>query len=217
MIRNKKTISINILSAILILISLFIVIVGQTNSWFTSVHYNGVRLDVFVGGLKYELYQVKDDSNNATEVYTYDANKNNQSPSYVELEGEIKPEVPVDLELILKNDEIADSSSMYIKFMFKVYVLGVESDLEMASTISGFEEPTANKPGFIKGDDDYYYLVLKTGEDSYVGTKFEGQTDITLMQSFTIGMEEFLSLNGSESVRLELSVEASVTDYLSVT
>ena len=70
MIRNKKTISINILSAILILISLFIVIVGQTNSWFTSVHYNGVRLDVFVGGLKYELYQVKDDPNNPTEVYT---------------------------------------------------------------------------------------------------------------------------------------------------
>ena len=49
----------------------------------------------------------------------------NETPSYVELNGEIKPDVPVNLELILKNDEVKDSTSMYIKFMFNTLILSI--------------------------------------------------------------------------------------------
>ena len=221
MSNNKKTISINILSVLLILVSLFVAIIGSTNSWFTSMHHNGVELNIFIGGMKYELYQVEGTPKVEREVYTYDANKSNsmanKETSYVELEDEIIPESPVGLELLLKNDEEASSTSMYLRFTFSVYVLGVEKDNCLNSTtIAGYDEPTETIPGFIKGEDNYYYLVLKNGTDSYKGTTFKGKTEVTLMTEFRIGLDEFLDLNGSESVRLELTIEASATDYLSV-
>ena len=62
MIKNKSTISINILSVLIILMSVFIAVVGSTNSWFTSKQENGVQIIINVGDLKLNLYQkIKDE------------------------------------------------------------------------------------------------------------------------------------------------------------
>lgn len=211
MIKNKKAISINMVSALIILICLFIGIVDKTNSWFTSSHKNGVEIVVNVGDLNLTVNQIKGDV--TTEIYTNSVNKDKQDAekSYVVLDSEIAPNVPVDLNLTLTNNEQQNSDSMYLCFALTLYAQGVTEDTIIPIEIAGFTAADTSVAGFVKSG-DYYYYATKSG-NTYTSAKFNGGETKTLLTSFTVSLDEFVKLNGSETVRLELEIKASSTVY----
>lgn len=212
MIKNKKAISINLVSALIILICLFIGIVDKTNSWFTSSHRNGVEIVVNVGDLNLTVNQIK--GNVKTEIYTNSVNQGKQDAekSYVMLDSEIAPNVPISLNLELTNNEQQYADSMYLCFALTLYAQGVTEDTIIPIEIAGFTPANTSVAGFVKSG-DYYYYALKTGDTTYKSVKFESGATKTLLTEFTVSLDEFLKLNGSETVRLELEINASSTQY----
>ncbi len=210
MIKNKKAISFNIVSIFIVLICLFVGIIGQTNAWFKTEQ-NNIEMTVIVGGLNFKLYH--DSITEENEIYTNYANSVEAVPSYIPLSGEIVPDKPVDLNLILANEEDVSSPDMYIKFSFKLCARGLSKDTEIATTLLGFENPTTDIAGFVKDTEGYYHYAKQNG-GSYTSVAFKGGTNATLMTQFKVSLEEFLKLKGSETVKIDLIVEASTTAYV---
>ena len=210
MIKNKKAISFNIVSIFIILICLFVGIIGQTNAWFKSEQ-NNIEITVVVGSLNFKLYH--DSITEENEIYTNNVNNVETEPSYIPLSGEIVPDKPVDLNLILANEEDSSSPDMYIKFNFKLYAQGLSQDTEIATTLLGFANPTTDTAGFVKDAEGYYHYAKQNGV-SYTSVAFKGGTNTTLMTKFKVSLEEFLKLKGSETVKIDLVIETSTTAYL---
>ena len=235
MIKKTKSISINILSVFIILMCLLIGVVGNTNAWFTSEHQNGIQIVVDVGDLKLKLYQNSIDENGNNLVYTYEENTENETDKYVSLSKEIVPDVSNSLTLILSNED-KGSASMYVRFKFELYLRnrGTTADTKIASTISGYTAQASDKDGFrYNSADGYYYYQSSTGASSTsfsndYNTKLEKTKNATLLTSFTvpyIGMTDYDGttflpgfvdasgnlVNGSETLYIKLTVEASVT------
>lgn len=220
MLNKKSSISINIVSAFIILISLLLCVVGDTNAWFTSQHKEGVQIIVNVGDLKLNLYQ-KISASVTNPVYTYDDNNKDgvTDKKYVSLSGKIIPDEQVDLELILKNED-KGSSAMYLRFRFELYARGENEDILITTKLVGtdahfkYKEYEANN----ENSGYYYYKTAASGES--VNAKFaQNSTGISLMTDFVVEYDSLLDGQNltnisSETVYIKLTIDASITDWL---
>lgn len=217
MTKKTTSISINVISALIILISLFIGVVGSTNSWFTANHLNGVEILLSVGELKLNLYQKIGTEEVA--IYTYDENAlpETTTKSYITLEDKVIPDEDVGLELILKNED-AGSSAMYLRFRFELYARGADGDRPIPTSLVNSNANFKFKE-YVKNDDNsgYYYY---TGSDGKNALFNQNTTGITLMKAFVVEYEDMFDETGellnisSETLYVKLTIDASVTDWL---
>lgn len=217
MIKRKSSISINIVSALIILISLFIGIVGNTNAWFTSEHKEGVQIIVSVGDLKLNLYQKFTGDIKEYPVYTYAENNKETTTEkkYVSLDKKIIPDAENDLQLILKNED-AGSASMYLRFKFELFARGLDEDTLIPTTLGGIDA-CFNYVEPVEGDvnSGYYYY-----QNNNNNTLFTKGTSVSLMTDFVVEFEDLVSSSGkllnisSETLYIKLTIDASITDWL---
>ncbi|MBQ8615092.1 MAG: hypothetical protein IJ415_00805 [Clostridia bacterium] len=220
MIKRKSSISINIISALIILVSLFIGIIGQTNAWFTAEHKNGVQIIVNVGDLKLNLYQKLSGATDLTPVYTYDENNKETTTEkkYITLDKKIIPDEQVDLELILKNED-AGSASMYLRFKFELYARGLEEDTLIPTTLVG-TNPSFNYVEPVEGDVNSGYYYYQDGDENILFTK---DSSVSLMTDFVVEYEDLFNDSGtllniaSETLYIKLTIDASITNWLETT
>lgn len=229
---RTATFSMNVLSALLVLMSLLLCVVNPVNSWFKIEHNQGVQISVMVGNLKLKVYQnaVPTDEEleaNPTknEIFTNKINTDEKTstPQYITLGGEIKPDEPVSLTLILANKD-AGSASMYVRFKFEVYVRKINSsndpehELLQGVEVSGFDEPEGTTNGFVKNGDYYYYQKSSTGAfNNSNNVKFAKGEDVVMFTHFTVPYSAFvdtstgeLKIKNSESVYIKLIVDGSI-------
>ena len=230
--KNIHSVSINVISAFIILLCLFMGTIGSVNSWFTDTHRNGVQISIEIGDLKLKVYQASLDNNGAiienskVEILTNEINHEYNTdeieegqpntetiPQYIELDGEIVPENPVDLVLILANKDTG-SASMFVRFKFEIYIRGLTSDTKIEGvTISGFKTPNETSCGFVEEDDGYYYYQDNKGNNAL----FAKNAEAAMMQKFTIPVSAFLDANGnmllthSETIYIKLLIDGSTS------
>ena len=195
MIKKTKSISINIISAFIILICLFLGAVGNTNAWFTDTYKQGVVIEVDVGNLNLKVYQNSISTTNEifdkTKNTEYETDTNTDGslntetdPQYVTLSGEIKPDTAINLKLILASED-KGSVSMYVRFKFELYARGVSADTKIEGvTISGYDTASSSISGndTVKSDgsmkesqngfvynssDGYYYYQQPQTEEGF--------------------------------------------------
>ncbi len=215
---KKKTtsISINVLSAMVILLCLLLSVVQPVNSWFTAIDKEGIRIDVFVGNLNLNLYQ--DSISVDNEIYT---NQENQKPEvatkkYVTLDGEILPDEWVDLKLILANDDLG-SSGMFVRFKFELFMRGVTADTLLTSIITSdktLEEPENYVQDFVYAGG--WFTYSKLGQQAIL----EKNTSATLMSSFKVPFSAFESsgtenkpITNSDTVYIKLTIQAQTVQF----
>lgn len=213
MIKRKTSISINIVSALIILVSLFIGICGHANAWFTAEHKNGVSIIINVGDIKLKLYQLGTTENEKRELYTNDVNAdtNTTTKQYVELNGPIVPGEQTELKLKLENKE-AGSTPMYVRYQFQLFMRGAESDIEIPVTIAGDNSWSETQTGFKYKSDGYYYYCDTDGNN----TKLAYNASVMLMNYFAIEYEDVYTSSGlnyasSNAVYIKLSIDANLT------
>lgn len=223
MLKQTKSISINIISVFIILVCLSLGLVGPTNAWFTDNHKDGILIGVTVSNLNLKLFQITKNAQNQdveTEIYTHLKNETNETDDdsatttqYIELDGKISPDEAVTLNLKLKNSD-RGQSTMYVKFKFELYLRGMTADTLVPTTITGFTEPTATSKGFVKGANDYYYYKTSSAQDAG-NALFLKDESAMLMTSFTVPLSSFVDNNGdlliknSDTVYIKVIVEAS--------
>lgn len=215
---NKKahSISINILSAFVILLCLFLGAINPVNAWFTDSHKNGVQIQVEIGDLKLKVFQ-----NNASvagnEISTNADNVENKTNKYIQLSGEIKPQTPVTLKLILTNKDTG-SASMYVRYKFEVYTRAIGGDEKLEGVeIAGFVEPNGETKGIVK-DGDYYYYRNSLNANAL----FTKGSEVVMFETFTIPFSAFVDASGNmlitnnATIYLKLIVEASISQTFEV-
>lgn len=215
---NKKahSISINILSAFVILLCLFLGAVNPVNAWFTDSHKNGVQIQVEIGDLKLKVFQ-----NNASvagnEISTNADNVENKTNKYIQLSGEIKPQTPVTLKLILTNKDTG-SASMYVRYKFEVYTRAIGGDEKLEGVeIAGFVAPNGETKGIVKDGDYYYYR-----DSSNANALFTKGSEVVMFETFTIPFSAFVDASGNmlitnnATIYLKLIVEASISQTFEV-
>ena len=154
MLKKTKNISINILTAVVILLSLLLVATGVTNAWFTTDGTRKLKLVFNVGQLNVKLYQTIGEEE--IEVFTNSVNENaGNSAKYITLTDEILPDQVVDLNLKLKNED--KGAGVYIRYQFALYACGVEEDILIPIDIQLPENETVVKDG-----DYFYYTAINT-------------------------------------------------------
>ena len=220
-IMNKRnsTISINIVSALIILISLFIGVVGYTNAWFSAGHSNGVQILINVGDIKLKLYQLdaNDNRRELTNTNIQDGEGETTNKEYIELSDSIAPGTPIELKLQLENKEVG-SSAMYVRFKFQLFARGLDEDTEIPVTIASDNSWSSTQEGFkLNTSDNYYYYCATNGSH----TKMAYNTNVMLINSFTIELADMydngeLQYTSSESLYIKLSVDADLGDFTSV-
>ena len=217
MIKNKSTISINVLLVLVILISLFMGIVSPANAWFKANHADGVQIIVNIGDVKLKLYQIKGENSELVNSNDENSSPNTTEKKYIDLDGPIAPDIPVELNLRLDNQE-EGSAGMYVKFKFEIFVRGVDRDQSIPVTVTGVDSWSETNAGFkYNAEDKYYYYCDEEGNNK----KFEYGVDssLMLMNSFTIKTEDMFDQNGnakfvlSESIYIKLNVKAGISDF----
>lgn len=212
--KKTKTISINIISALIILICLCLGVVSGTNAWFTSERKNGVEIIVDVGVLQLKVYQNEVDANKNNEINSEKTNETAVEKKYIQLDGQISSDVPVNLKLILTNED-RGSAAMFIRYKFELFARGVEEDILIPTTIDGYGAVNATAKGFRQNLEDGFYYYQKAGSTGEFSTNnnalFEnGQnSQIVLLTSFTVPYEDYCNFNGSETVYIKLTIQAS--------
>ena len=207
--KTKKSLSINILSVIVILISLFACSFYGVNSWFSQSHNNGVEIFVDLADLMINVYQKEGGTNRLLTPMLEPENV-----SYVNLSAKIIPDQAVGLEMILGNDE-AGSSPVFVRFKFNLYVRGVDQDREMSTQIIGYLQQTASSEGFKYNEEDgYYYYSDKQGNP----TKLASGATVSMMSGFVVGYDDMVNsgqlsdLNG-DLVYVVLTVDANIAGW----
>ena len=212
---NKKasSISINIVSAFVILLCLLLGVVNPVNAWFTDAHKNGVKIVVDIGDLKLKLYQ--NSKSTANEIFTNEDNLANSTTQYVTLSGEIKPDTNVGLTLILSNED-QGSASMFVRYKFELYRRTQTTDVLLTTNLSGFTAQSGSQKGFkLNTTDGYYYYKNTTGENAL----FEKNATATIMTGFTVPYSAFVDQDGTilaadcDTVYIKLIIDASVADF----
>ncbi|MBR4998387.1 MAG: hypothetical protein IKY10_00765 [Clostridia bacterium] len=220
MLKKNSSISINILSAFIILISLLLCVVGDANAWFTSQHKEGVQIIVSVGDLKLNLYQ-KISASVTNQVYTYEDNNKEGATDkkYVSLSKKIVPDEQVDLELILKNED-KGSSAMYLRFKFELFARGENEDKLIQTKLVGTDSHFKYKEIEQNNEDSGYYYYKTATSGTSKNAKFEqNDAGISLMTDFVVEYSSLLNgenlINiSSESLYIKLTIDASITDWL---
>ena len=158
MTKRNSTISINIISALIILISIFVALVGNVNAWFTAEHKDGIQMIINIGDLKLNLYQRITGQEELNEVYTYAENLKDTTTTkkYIDFKGKVLPDGQNYIELILKNED-QGSAAMYLRFKFELYVRNATKDILIPTTIYGVDEKFELKPAQTGNNDSGYY------------------------------------------------------------
>lgn len=227
MIKKTKSISINIVSVLIILTCLFIGVVGNTNSWFTAEHKNGVQIIVDIGNLKLKLYKDSIDENGENLIHSYE-DEETQNKQYIDLQAVITPNDPIDLVLILSNED-KGSASMFLKYKFEMFYRTIDgTDGKINLTLHDYKQVEEASNGFkYNSGDGFYYYQSSLGATSQEfnnehNTRFAKNSNVCLMQSFSVDYSEFIDennesiLNGSETVYLKLTVEASAVNWTAI-
>ena len=216
MIKRKNSISINIVSVFIILISLFIGVVGGTNAWFTAQHRNGVEIVVQVGTVKLSLYQ-KINESTTNLIYSYAENElqTDANKRYISLSGAISPDISKNLCLYISNDD-PKSVPVYIRYKFELFARGEFQDANIPVSISGFASWSNSQAGMKKNDTDgFYYYTSADGNHALLNKS----ASLDLMTSFVIGYEDMVDVNGglkftsSNAIYMKLTVEGSAVDW----
>lgn len=220
MIKNKSKISINILSAFIILISLFMGVVGNTNAWFTSKHQDGIEIIFNVGDIRLKLYQIIGESKN--EILTNEDNETAslENKQYIAIDGPIIPGEENALILQLENKELG-SAAMYIRYKFELYArvsttANVTEDVLIPTTMVGGDAWSNGSVGFkYKESDGYYYYKNTTGA---INEKLPHNQSAQLMEAFIVDYD-FIYNNGnlniasSDALYIVLTIDASLSDF----
>ena len=215
MTKRNTTISINIISVLIILISLFIGIVGPTNAWFTSEQKNGVEVIVNVGELRLNLYQKTKDPETqevtTREVYAY----GQQETSYIELNGPIVPGEKMALHLCLENKD-AVSVPMYVKFQFSLYIRDVAADIQIPVTLTTENAGTVSFGQKTGAAHDDFYFYQNANEENVL---FGRDSSVDLMTHFEIDYSEMFNQDGtfkydsSDAMYIKLTIKASLINW----
>lgn len=207
--KTKKSLSINILSVMVILISLFACSFYGVNSWFSQSHNNGVEIFVDLADLMINVYQKEGGTNRLLTPMLEP-----EDVSYVNLSAKIIPDQAVGLEMILGNDE-AGSSPVFVRFKFNLYVRGVDQDREISTQIKGYLQQTASSEGFKYNEEDgYYYYSDKQGNP----TKLASGATVSMMSGFVVDYDDMVNsgqlsdLNG-DLVYIVLTVDANIAGW----
>lgn len=219
MTNRGKTISINILSVFIILVSVLFAVVGQTNSWFTAEDKNGIEIVVDVGDLRLAVYQVE-----TAKLTNYVPNDNDKilndeengalaaaSRKYIELEsGELIPEEWMTVNLVLSNND-QGAASMYVKFKFELFKRGLNGDEKVEIIIDGYDKNTS-KNGFVQNGEWLCYQ-----NTSGQNVEFPRGNQVVLMKTFKIPYSSFVDtttgnfkLGNSETLYAKLTIHASL-------
>ena len=221
MFKQTKSLSINILSALIVLMSVFIGIIGGANAWFTTEHKNGIYIQMEIGDLKLKLYKNSVVQSNL--IYTYDDNEdmNESDKSYVPLSGEIQPDTFNNLVIILSNED-AGSASMYVRYKLEMYrrSRGTDPDELVPINITQYV-PASGENRFRAHSDGYCYYQTSTGASagSYSSSnnaKLAKNQNVQLFTGFTVPYSSFIDrignlIDGSDSLYIKLTIEASVS------
>ncbi len=200
MLKKKSTLSINLLSAFIILLCLFMPLMNGTNSWFTSSQEDGVQILVKVGDLKLSVYHTSKE-----EANLLDPNK----PDYIPLSTKVLANNLTPLTIKVAN-EAQDSIPMYVRFKFELYSRGIEEDELITTELSGSAVPTDTNNKFVL-ENGYYYYVNASGAEVVL----EKGQDLTLFTHFKIPMSEFISegvtgLTNSDELYIKLYIDAYI-------
>lgn len=219
--KQTKSISINVLSALIVLMSLLIGIVGSANAWFTAEHKNGIYIQMEIGDLKLKLYKNSVAKSNL--IYTYEENQEVEeaNKSFIPLSGEIQPDIFNSLDIILSNED-AGSASMYVRYKLEMYRRSYETEADKLVPINVTQYvPTNNSENrFRTHSDGYCYYQTATGATAQTysssnNAKLSKNTIAQLFTGFTVPYSSFIDENGklidgSDSLYLKLTIEASV-------
>ena len=221
MIKRTKNISINIMSALIILITILLACVSSTNSWFTQTKEHGVRVDLVVADLNLQVYQLID--SNETKIYatqkTNDYGSENQTsgvPQYLVLKDEIRPDEFVPITLTLKNED-AGSSSLYVRFKMELYRRTLNGDVLVPIEVvpGGIAENKTSGFGVKDGDDSGYCYYQNGSQEN---TLFATGESAVMLTKFKVPYTSFIDASGdmliknSETCYMKIVVEASLND-----
>lgn len=210
--KNKRGLNLNILLAILTLLSLLLVSVSGVNAWFTSGYRDVLYIVTQVSDDKLTLYQKT--KNGTNDVYTP---LNTNALTIVDSRDKILlPDSAYDLNVELRNENDSASAELYIRFSFQVLVQTSEviNGQVVAKEISLKHNLTYNNTSFKKvvnnGDIYYYY------QQNNANALFSGNSKVTLFTKFSIPESEFLTngearFDGGENFKLLITVEGSST------
>lgn len=217
MIKKTKSISINILTAVVILFSFLLATVGVGHAWFTSENHRGIQIVIDIGQLNLKLYENSIKTEN--QVFTNNTNESlGSAANYIDLNGKLMPDTNIPLNLFLTNED--EGAGVYVRFSLKLVACKVTEDIEIPIEIT---IPTDSN---IVKDGNYYYYTVKNVDnegkiyrDSTKDILFEkpedGIASIKLTESFSIPFSSFENSNihGGETVKLLLNVEGSSTGF----
>lgn len=231
MIKKKSTLPINLLSAFVILLCVFMSIISPSNAWFKDSQDKGIQITVKVGDLKLSLYHTSVTSSNL--LYTDKVNNENETDndnttttSYIPLSGKIEADKPVALKLILSN-EASDSIPMFVRFKFELYSRGIDEDTLIETELTGMGNPEdliASDNPELSSDtlvldnsaagQGFYYLQNSSNKEVVLGKNKK----LTLFTHFTIPKSEFIAngvsgLTNSDELYIKLYVDSSLTAY----
>lgn len=222
MIKQSKKISINIVSVLVILMTLLLSAITTANAWFSEMHKDKILINVSIKHINFQLFQItKNGSEDVkTEIFTNLGNEEFDSDTdattksqYIMLDGKISHDQPVGLHLVLENNN-KGQSAMYMKFKFELFLRGIDEDELVSTTIDGFTEATATTQGFVKDENGYYYYKESSLEGAS-NAMFGQSASTTLMTSFTVPYSSFVDNDGnllitnSDTIYIQLTIEAS--------
>lgn len=219
MIKKKSNISINILSALIILISLFIGVVGNTNAWFTSKHQDGIEIIFNVGDIRLKLYQIKAGESDR-ELTDLNSAEENAEKQYISLSGPIIPGEENSLTLELRNTE-PGSAAMYVRYKFELYArvsttADVTKDELIPTEMTGGNAWSQTAIGFKYNESDGYYYYKATNGTTNV--KLPYNETAKLMEAFVVDYDYVynngnLRLTSSDALYIVLTVDAQLSDF----
>ena len=197
MIKRKQNISLNILLVAVMLLLVLILSIGAGNAWFVTEQNRGYYFSVRVNEFNVLVEQLTNNggSETATEIYTYKKNNIEQTNKYIVLSQILAPEEEINLKLKLTNKD--QGEGVYLRYCLNLYACGVDGDTIIPINITCGED--FNKNG------NYYYYVDFNDTNKTI-TK---DTATILCTGFSIPYSSFQTLNGGETVKIELVVECA--------
>lgn len=192
MIKRKSDISINVLTALVILFSILLLSVGVGNAWFSYNLDNGLYLIVKVGEFNVSLYQVE--GQNSTQVFTNSKNSTEANPSYIVFNEMVVPEAVNELQLDLKNEDAG--VTVLMRFKFQLYACDGVTDVLIPTTLDLGND-------FVYRADGYNYYVDENKNNKI----FLNNERITLFTGFIVGTEDFNKYENGATVKIVLTVE----------
>ena len=197
MVKRKQNISLNILLVAVMLLLVLTLSIGAGNAWFVTEQNRGLHLSVRVSEFNVLLEQLTNDNGTetATEVYTYKKNNREETNKYVVISQMLAPDEEINLKLRLTNKD--QGEGVYLRYSLNLYACGVDGDELIPINITAGED--FNKNG------NYYYYV----DSSDVNKTITKDTATILCTGFSIPYSSFQTLNGGETVKIELVVECA--------